>query len=81
MTVTSSCSLHATILFTVLDELLSSNSGLQEIGCDEHKRGLTTAIISVFLNTRMHFVVAESNREAVKMKRKKRNMAKVARQT
>ena len=78
MTVTSSCSLHSSILFTVLDELLSSNSGIEMLGCEEHCRGLTTTIISSFLNVRMHFVCAEGNRAEAEKNRHKRNLAKQA---
>ncbi|KAK3916666.1 Thymidine phosphorylase, partial [Frankliniella fusca] len=62
MTVASGCGVHGTLIFTVLDELLSSHGGLDLVGCDLHQRGLTTSIITFYLNTRMHFVCAESDR-------------------
>ncbi|KAJ1520410.1 hypothetical protein ONE63_003542 [Megalurothrips usitatus] len=79
MTVTSSVSLHSTVLFTVLDELLSSNISLQLIGCREHARRITSAIVSFYLTTRMHFACAKSDRKRIADKnRRKRDMAKSA---
>ena len=66
------------MLFTVLDELLSSNWALQLVGCEEHARGLTTAIISFYLNTRMHFLCAQVNKDSEDENRKKRAMSKTA---
>lgn len=48
------------------------------LGCETHQRGLTTSIITFYLNTRMHFLCAESDRAIAETRRAKRNMAKIA---
>ncbi|KAE8738110.1 hypothetical protein FOCC_FOCC016420 [Frankliniella occidentalis] len=77
--VTEKTELHADLLFTVLDRLLwTPELDLPLIGCEVHKRGLTSSIISFFLTCRMHFVCTEYNRAAIRNKKHKRNMAKAA---
>ncbi|KAK3917086.1 ATP-dependent RNA helicase DBP9 [Frankliniella fusca] len=77
--VASKCSLHAAFLFTILDDLLDTKkSSVELIGCEEHQRGLTTAVITHYLNCRMHFVCAEADRAVVESHRSKRDMAKRA---
>ncbi|KAK3926592.1 Transposable element P transposase [Frankliniella fusca] len=78
VTVAAGCGVHGTLIFTVLDELLSSTGGIQMIGCETHQRGLTTSIVSFFLNTRLHFVCAQADRTIAEKRKQKRNMAKIA---
>ncbi|KAK3922090.1 Transposable element P transposase [Frankliniella fusca] len=78
--VASKCSLHVAFLFTILDDLLDTKkSSVELIGCEEHQRGLTTAVITHYLNCRMHFVCAEADRAVLESHRSKRDMAKRAR--
>ncbi|KAE8748887.1 hypothetical protein FOCC_FOCC004481 [Frankliniella occidentalis] len=78
--VAAKSSLHATFLFSILDDLLGAQQDTVDlIGCAEHQRGLTTAIISHYLNCRMHFVCAEADRAVHESHKRKRDMAKRAR--
>ncbi|KAK3909572.1 Transposable element P transposase [Frankliniella fusca] len=78
--VSAKCSLHASFLFTVLDDLLASKEdSVAMIGCEQHQRGLTTAIIAHYLNCRMHFVCAEADRAVQESHRRNRDLAKRAR--
>ncbi|KAJ1531355.1 hypothetical protein ONE63_000039 [Megalurothrips usitatus] len=65
--------LHADIVFEVTNQV--KMKAFEEVGCDEHKRKLTKAIISFYLCTRLIFACEEYNKH-LSLNAKKKQKAK-----
>lgn len=79
--VSSKSALHSNIFFEILDALICSPAAIKKIGCEHHTKQLTASAITFFLKCRMHFLCRQANQAVSDIKRKKKNMAKLAKQT
>ncbi|KAE8739209.1 hypothetical protein FOCC_FOCC015300 [Frankliniella occidentalis] len=61
--------IHKDLVFEVVDRV--KEKAFTQIGCDEHKRELTKAIISFYVNTRIIFACEEYNRRLSANSKKK----------
>jgi len=76
-TTTMYTALHRDLFIELVDALLSQ-SEVVFVGCEEHRRALTTSVIMFYLTCRMHFICREANESVVAKKRAKADLRKLS---